>query len=166
MGDIGKTALQCQTVLYAQHDALAPPPFVGIQLSGRTGNTYMVGIGGSDTLYLIEYQIRIGFRRDAVCVLFPAIDFAVVYLIGKTLPRLGLWQISHHRHGIQLALRHLVEVYQHPGVSPLKMDALGEEHRRIAMGVECQYLAMQLLGLGKFPGPLQQPAEKGLSIFP
>lgn len=74
MGDIGKTALQCQTVLYAQHDALAPPPFVGIQLSGRTGNTYMVGIGGSDTLYLVEYQIRIGFRRDAISVLFPAID--------------------------------------------------------------------------------------------
>ena len=27
-------------------------------------------------------------------------------------------------------------------------------------------MAMQLLGLGKFPGPLHQPAEKALPIFP
>ena len=55
-------------------------------------------------------------------------------------------EICHHDGGVELALRHLVEVNEDFGVARSEIDVLTEEHRCVAVAVEGKDTGMELLG--------------------
>ena len=65
MLQVGQLAVQGQSVLDAQHDALTALLLVGIEVCRRTGDTEICAILGHHLLYLVENQVGIGRRpRD------------------------------------------------------------------------------------------------------
>ena len=63
-----------------------------------------------------------------------------------------LFQISHHDGSIQVSFRHLVKVYQYLRVATGEVYLLVEEHRCVAMRVECEDTVMQAFGFHEGSG--------------
>ena len=76
-----------------------------------------------------------------------------------------MWQIGHHDGCILTAFVHLVQVDKDFGIALIKMDALWEEHRCIAMGVKGQHAVVYLMGMVIGQSLLDEPMEQGHTLL-
>ena len=58
-----------------------------------------------------------------------------------------------------------MQVVKNAWVAFGKVYALWEEHRSVAMGVECEYACVQLLGCAEVVGFVYKPFEQLLTFF-
>ena len=77
----------------------------------------------------------------------------------------GLGQISYHDGRILSPFGHLVQVYQNLRIALIKVDALREKHRGVAMGVECQHTVVHLMGFAIFLPLADEPLKQWATIF-
>ena len=108
-----------------------------------------------DITYLVE---------DKICILRRSF-YIKFHLAAEALTLLWLRQISHHRSGILTPISHLVKINEDARVAMIKVNSLREEHRCIAMGVECENFIMQLLSNTKLTCLFYKPTEYLLSIL-
>ena len=73
----------------------------------------------------------------------------------------GLWQIGGHDDRRLVSLRHLVQVNEDARIALVEMNALMEEHGRIAVGVEGDDAAVNLLGFTEKLRLCHKPLEDG-----
>ena len=128
--------------------------FVLQQLLGCGGQGQAVGVSRYDVVYLVEDEVGISLgtlNREGGN-------------LGKGFAFFGLLEIGHHGYGSLTAIVHLVKVDQQMGVARAKVDALWEEHWRVAMRVEHDVCIMKRLGLGIQLGFVYQPSEQRLAI--
>ena len=131
-------AIEGDTILNAQHDALATSPFIFPQFCRCTGNPHIITLLPDNSLYLIE---------DIIC-------------IGRGI--LGrLRQIGSHDGRVETTLGHLLQIDEDTWIALIESDALWEEHRGVAMGVERQNTIVQLMGLTIILCLFDQPLEQG-----
>ena len=131
-------AVEGDAVLDAQHDRLAALALVLPEVGRGACNPHIVAVLLGDGLYLVED------------------------IVGKGLGLFcGLGQVGHHDGRIETPLRHLVQIGEDTRVALDEADALGKEHRGVAMGVEGEDAVVQLMGLTIIAGFLHQPPEQG-----
>ena len=155
MGNVGQFAADSQSVFDAQHDALAPLALVAVEVFGGACLPDIVGMALEDAAYLVEYQVGVGCRR-----------------VGRQgryrcpcLACLGLGQIGHHRGRIKPPVGHFVQVDEDSAVASAEVDALGEKHGGVAVGIEGEHTVVQLLGAAKLSSTVDEPSEQAASVF-
>ena len=155
MLQVFKFSFECQSVFDTEHDTLQSLVLVHPELVGGTGDRDIVFVPTDDLLNLIEDQVGIGLRTRNI----------EAHIIGELLPCLGLWQISHHDRGILTTLGHLLQINEDLRITLVEMDALGKEHRGVAMGVERQDTVVRMMGLAIGRSLSHQPLEQGQSCL-
>ena len=124
---IAQIVLQGKTILNTEHDALSALSLVAVKIGRSSGDTQVVAVLAHDFLYLVEDEIGILQRSLHV----------EGYLAAEALAYLRLRQVSHHGGSILMSVGHLVQIHEDAGVAMIELHALREEHRGIAMGIEC-----------------------------
>lgn len=124
---IAQIMLQGKTILNTEHDALSALSLVAVKIGRSSGDTQVVAVLAHDFLYLVEDEISILQRSLHV----------EGHLATEALAYLRLRQVSHHGGSILMSIGHLVQIHEDAGVAMIELHALREEHRSIAMGIEC-----------------------------
>ena len=150
---------QRQCVLDAEHDAASALALVFVEVLGRARNAEIAAVALHDVFYLVEDGVGIGEGSDRLGLLHPR----GVHLLTEGLANLGLRQIGHHGDGLLAPFLHLVHIDQDAGIALLEMDALMEEHRGVAMGVERDNAAVQVFCHVELVGLAHHPFEDGQS---
>ena len=120
------------TVLDTKHYRLTSITLILIQISRSTGDADILTICFCYLLNLVEDKISIFQRSWHI-----EIDKR-----RECLTNLWLRQISHHYRCILATLVHLMQIHKYLRVAMVEMYPLWEEHRGIAMSIECQYPIM------------------------
>ena len=134
-------AIEGDAVLDAEHDALQTLVLVTPEVCRGTGDGHCMGIRAYHLLDLVEDMIGIlsGILR-------------------------GLGEVGNHDGGVLTSFVHLMEIDEDARVALIDAHALGEEHRRVAVGVEGEHTVVDLLGLAPGFGTTNEPLEEGCSL--
>ena len=151
---VAYVAVQRQSVLYAEHYRFASVALVGIQVSRSPCYRHELVVCPHYVFNLVEDEV--GIFRWRLC--------RQRCYLGECLSRFWLWQICRHRHGALSAVCHLVQVNEDAAVSPVEVYSLWEEHRCVAMRVDCHHLVVQSLCLVEFSGTFHEPSEERQSV--
>ena len=154
MLQICEVAFKRQSVLDAEHNALATLVLVHPEIVGRTCNADIRTVLSDNRLYLIKDEVGIGLGSADI----------ETYLLGEGLAWLRLWQVAHHDGGILTTFRHLMEIDQNLRITMVEMNSLREEHRGIAMGIEREHTLMGMTSLTIAAGLANEPLEKGQTV--
>ena len=119
--------LQGKTILNTEHNALSALSLVAVKIGRSSGDTQVGAVLAHDFLNLVEDEIGILQRSLHI----------EGYLAAEALAYLRLRQVSHHGGSILMSVGHLVQIYENAGIAMIELHALWEEHRGIAMGIEC-----------------------------
>ena len=155
MTEVLQVPLDGQSILNAEHDALASFMLVHPEIIRRTGDANILLILGNNLLYLIKDEIGIVLGTSHV----------EINNRGKGLVCLWLWQISHHDSSILTSFRHFLQINEDLRVTLVKVNPLREEHRGVAMGVEREHPIMHTVGLTVGTRLTHEPLEEGLPRF-
>ena len=155
--EVGQVILQGQAVLNAEHDALATRPFVGPEVGGSAGKGEVIAIGSYNLLNTVEDAVGVSLWRGSKVVghYFP---FTVLVVPAC------LWQVGHHDGGVEPSLGHLMQVNEQTVVTGGEVDALGEEHGGVAMGIEGEHTAVQVFHLSECLCLTDEPLEERQTV--
>ena len=135
-------AIDSDAILYTKHNTLQTLMLVHPKVARRAGDTYIIAILTHNHLNLVEDAIGICCR-----------------ILG------WLGQISHHDGCILPSFGHLVQINENLGIALLKVDSLGEKHRGIAMGIECEHTVVGAMRLTIALSLVNQPLEQWQALF-
>ena len=121
--------LERQTVFDGQNDGFAAFSLVFVEVGRRTGEAQILLVLLDDGFDLVENAVSVGTGR---------VSGGVRCHRRERLAHFRLRQIGRHNDSVHPALGHLVQIDENPLVALFEMDALREEHRRVAMGIERQ----------------------------
>ena len=154
MLQVGDVAFKGQSVLDAKHDALATLVLVHPEVIRCPRQTEVSAILIDDGLYLIKDEVGIGLRATDI----------EAHLLGEGLTRLRLRQVAHHDGSVLTAFGHLMKIDQDLRVTMVEVNTLREEHRGVAMGVECQHAVMRMTSLTITASLSHEPLEKRQTV--
>ena len=141
-------AVEGEAVLDAEHDALQTTVLVEPEVVGGAGQGDIGTVLGDNLFDLVEDAV--GKGRG---------PFDGLGVRGE-----GLGQVGHHDGGVLTALGHLMEIDEDLGVALVEVDAFGEKHGGVAVGVEGEHTVVDTVGLPIAGGLAYEPLEQGLTI--
>ena len=141
--------LDSQSVLYSKHNAFAALRLIPIEVVGRSCQSHIGILAFYNAFYLV---------KDAVGI--------VLGCHSGHFSRLGmLRQIGNHGHCVVPSVGHFVQIIENSRVSLLEMNALGKEHRRVAMAIEGQDMAVETFRFGEFRTATHEPLKEFQAHF-
>ena len=141
--------LDSQSVLYSKHNTFAALRLIPIEVVGRSRQSHIGILAFYNAFYLV---------KDAVGI--------VLGCHSGHFSRLGmLRQIGNHGHCVVPSVGHFVQIIEDSRVSLLEMNALGKEHRRVAMAIEGQDMAMEAFRFGEFRTATHEPLKEFQAHF-
>ena len=154
--DVFELVLQRKTVFNGQNDGFQPHSLVFTEVVGRAGESQVRLLLLDDGFNLVENAVGVCIGRESGQMRRERREFLV-----------GLWlrQIGRHRNAVQTPVGHLVQIDEDARVALLEMDALREEHRRVAMGVERQNFFMYLFGFVIVTCFFHEPSKELQALF-
>ena len=134
-------SVEGDAVFDAEHDGFEPPVLVDPEVVGSPGKGDMGTVLRHYLFYLVEDTVGKGSG-----------------MVG------GLRQVGYHDGSILTPFGHLLQVDENLGVALVEVDAFGEEHGGVAVGVEGEYTVVDTVGGTVAGGFADEPLEEGQSV--